>query len=76
MLGTQDLLVIFVIVVVLFGAKRIPELGKSIGEAIKNYKKGLSEPDEIDVTPAKNKQSKEGSEGSANTALSPKDRSK
>lgn len=53
MLGTQDLLVILGIVVILFGAKRLPELGRGIGETIKNLKNGLSEPTEIDVTPKK-----------------------
>lgn len=55
MMGTQDLLVILAIAIVVFGAKRIPEIGKSIGEGIKNYKKSLSEPDEINVTPGKDK---------------------
>ncbi len=31
----------------------LPEIGKGIGQAIKNFKKGVSEPDEIDVTPKK-----------------------
>lgn len=53
MLGTQDLLIILAIVAVLFGAKRLPEMGKGIGEAFRNFKKGLSEPGEIDVTPKK-----------------------
>ncbi len=53
MLGTQDLLVILGIVVILFGAKTLPELGRGIGETIKNLKNGLSEPTEIDVTPKK-----------------------
>jgi sec-independent protein translocase protein TatA len=52
-LGMQELLVILVIVIVLFGATRLPEIGKGIGQAIKNFKKGVSEPDEIDVTPKK-----------------------
>lgn len=56
MLGTQDLLVILAIAVVVFGVRRIPEIGKSIGEGIKNYKKSLSEPDEIDITPKKDKE--------------------
>jgi sec-independent protein translocase protein TatA len=56
MLGTQDLLVILAIAIVVFGAKRIPEIGKSIGEGIKNYKKSLSEPDAIDITPKKDKE--------------------
>jgi sec-independent protein translocase protein TatA len=58
-LGMQELIVILVIVVVLFGATRLPELGKGIGQAIKNFRKGMSEPDEIDVTPKKDKPKKE-----------------
>ncbi|MCX7988475.1 MAG: twin-arginine translocase TatA/TatE family subunit [Thermodesulfovibrio sp.] len=52
-LGTQELLIILVIVIVLFGATRLPQIGKGIGEAIKNFKKATSEKDEIDVTPKK-----------------------
>ena len=40
-LGVPELLVIFVILVLLFGASKIPQLGKGLGEAIKNFKKGL-----------------------------------
>lgn len=50
-LGMQELVIILVIVLVLFGANRLPEIGKGIGQAIKNFKKSTSEPDEIDVTP-------------------------
>ena len=60
MIGTQDLLVILVIVLVLFGKKRLRELAKGIKEGVNNYKKSLSEPDEIDVTPKRNKNNKEG----------------
>lgn len=52
-LGMPELLVILVIVMVLFGANKLPEVGKGIGQAIKNFKKATSEPDEIDVTPKK-----------------------
>jgi sec-independent protein translocase protein TatA len=52
-LGTQELIIIFLIVMVLFGASRLPEIGSGIGKAIKNFKKATSEPDEIDVTPKK-----------------------
>ncbi len=55
-LGTQELLIILVIVIVLFGATRLPQIGKGIGEAIKNFKKATSEKDEIDVTPKKENQ--------------------
>lgn len=40
-LGVPELLVIFVILVLLFGASKIPQLGKGLGEAIRNFKKGL-----------------------------------
>ncbi len=53
-LGPMELIVILVIVLVLFGASRLPEIGKGIGEAIKNFKKSTSERPEIDVTPKKN----------------------
>jgi sec-independent protein translocase protein TatA len=52
-LGMPELIVILVIVIVLFGASRLPEIGKGIGLAIKNFKKSTSGADEIDVTPKK-----------------------
>lgn len=52
-IGTTELIIILVIVIVIFGGSRLPELGKGIGQAIKNFKKASSEPDEIDVTPKK-----------------------
>lgn len=40
-LGLPELLVIFVILVLLFGAAKIPMLGKGLGEGIRNFRKGL-----------------------------------
>jgi sec-independent protein translocase protein TatA len=40
-LGVPELLIIAVIVLFLFGAKRLPEMGKGIGEGIKNFKKSM-----------------------------------
>ncbi len=63
-LGMQELIIILVIILILFGAKRLPELAGGIGKAIKNFKKGMNEPDEIDVTPKKPvSEGKEGTEG-------------
>jgi sec-independent protein translocase protein TatA len=59
MFGTQDLIIIGVIVVVLFGASKLPQLGSGIGQAIRNFKKGISEDDKIDVTPKKDSSKKE-----------------
>lgn len=44
-----QILIIVAIVVLLFGSKRIPELGKSLGEAIRGFKKGIND-DTLDVT--------------------------
>ena len=52
-LGTQELIIILVIIVVLFGATKLPQIGSGIGQAIKNFKKSVKEGDEIDVTPDK-----------------------
>jgi len=52
-LGMQELIIILIIVLVLFGASRLPEIGRGIGQAIRNFKKATSEPDEIDITPKK-----------------------
>ncbi|KPK45444.1 MAG: preprotein translocase subunit TatA [Nitrospira bacterium SM23_35] len=52
-LGTQELIIILVIIIVLFGATRLPQIGSGIGQAIKNFKKSVREGEEIDVTPDK-----------------------
>ena len=50
-LSPLELAVIVLLVVVLFGAKRLPELGSGLGRAISNFKKGYRESTELDVTP-------------------------
>ncbi|MAI78916.1 MAG: twin-arginine translocase TatA/TatE family subunit [Deltaproteobacteria bacterium] len=50
-LGPLELAIILAIVVILFGARRLPEIGSGVGKAIKNFKSGISGNDEIDVTP-------------------------
>lgn len=44
-LGFQELLIIFLIIIVIFGASKIPQLGRGLGEGIRNFKKGLKEDD-------------------------------
>ncbi len=44
-LGPQELLIILLIVIIIFGAKKLPELGKSLGEGIKNFKGSVSNKD-------------------------------
>jgi sec-independent protein translocase protein TatA len=48
-LGLQELLILLVIVVILFGATRLPALGKSLGEAITNFKKSTSDSEQIET---------------------------
>ncbi len=52
-LGTAELLIILAILFFLFGWKRIPELSQGLGRAVRNFKRGLHEPEAIDVTPKK-----------------------
>ncbi|MBI3354252.1 MAG: twin-arginine translocase TatA/TatE family subunit [Nitrospirae bacterium] len=51
-LGMPELLVILVIVLLIFGVGKLPEIGANLGKAIKGFKKGMSDT-EIDVTPKK-----------------------
>jgi sec-independent protein translocase protein TatA len=53
-LGLPELLIILVIVVLLFGAGRLPQIGSGIGEGIKNFRKSMkNDKNEVDVTPTK-----------------------
>jgi|WetSurMetagenome_2_1015567.scaffolds.fasta_scaffold33020_2 sec-independent protein translocase protein TatA len=40
-LGTQELVIILIIIIVIFGASRIPQLGKGLGEGIRNFKSAI-----------------------------------
>lgn len=65
-LGIWELLLILAIVLIIFGANKLPEIGGGMGKAIRNFKKATNEPAEIDVTPKKDdeKASNEDSEDS------------
>ena len=47
-LGWQEILLILLIALLLFGAKKIPDLAKSLGKGMREFKKGLSELQNID----------------------------
>ena len=53
--GVTELVLILIIIVVIFGAGKLPEIGAGFGKGIKNFKKATSGEDEIDVTPEKTK---------------------
>ena len=50
-MGIGELLVVLVIVLVVFGAGRLPEVMGALGKGVQQFKRGLKEPPEIDVTP-------------------------
>jgi sec-independent protein translocase protein TatA len=47
MFGTTELLIVLGIVVLLFGASRLPQIGGGLGKAISNFRRGVKNPDEI-----------------------------
>jgi len=59
--GVTELVLILVIILVIFGAGKLPEIGAGLGKGIKNFKKATTGEDEIDVTPEK-KEIDEGGE--------------
>jgi sec-independent protein translocase protein TatA len=53
-IGMPELLVILVIILVIFGAGKLPQIGEGLGRGIRNFKKATTkEPEEIDVIPEK-----------------------
>ncbi len=54
-LGMPELIIILVIILIIFGVGRLPQIGEGLGKAIRGFKKGMSEPTEIDVTPKEEK---------------------
>jgi sec-independent protein translocase protein TatA len=45
-IGLPELVIIMAIVILIFGANRLPELGRGIGKGIKNFKEGMKEGEE------------------------------
>jgi sec-independent protein translocase protein TatA len=58
-LGYQELLLILVIVLILFGAQRLPDLARSLGSSVKEFKKGVNELNKDDVTATAKKEEEE-----------------
>ncbi|MRR35222.1 twin-arginine translocase TatA/TatE family subunit [bacterium] len=53
--GIPELSIILVIILVVFGAGRLPEIGAAFGKSIKNFKKASEGKDEIEISPKKEK---------------------
>ncbi len=52
-MGFGEILIVLVVVLLVFGANKIPQLGDALGQGIRNFRKSSREDDSIDVTPAK-----------------------
>jgi len=57
-LGLPELLVILVIILLIFGANRLGEIGSGMGKAIRGFRDSVAGKDAIDVTPKKDKDAK------------------
>jgi sec-independent protein translocase protein TatA len=57
-IGMQELLIILVIVLIIFGAGKLPEIGSALGKGIKNFKKSMNENSEISNQAAKKEEEK------------------
>ena len=54
MLGSlhlPELIIILLIIVIVFGVGKLPEIGGALGKGIRNFRKATKEPEEIDITP-------------------------
>jgi sec-independent protein translocase protein TatA len=52
-MGTPEIILICIVVIVVFGSTKLPQLGDGLGRAIKNFKRAVSSNNEIDVSPKK-----------------------
>lgn len=57
-IGMPELLIILVIILIIFGVGKLPDIGAGLGKAIKSFKRATSEDIEIDVTPSKEEKEK------------------
>mgnify|MGYP000906601053 CR=1 FL=1 len=67
-IGMQELLLILVVVLLIFGANKLPEIGGGLGRAIRNFRRASSEPDEIDITPKDKKTSNNNDDNTSHKA--------
>lgn len=62
--GLTGVLIVIIVVLILTGFNKLPEVGSGLGRSIKNFKRSLNEPDEVDVTPVA-KRKKDSEDGKA-----------
>ena len=52
-IGMPELVVIMVIIMIIFGANKLPQMGAGLAKGIRNFKKGIDEKEESDAAPKK-----------------------
>ncbi len=57
--GTTELIIILIIVLIIFGAGKLPKIGEGLGKGITNFRRATRMKDEIDVTPDKESKAEE-----------------
>ena len=72
-IGIPELLILLVIVLIIFGANKLPEIGSGMGRAIKNFKKASDEPEEIDVSRRKEEKKEKNAESDSGSREEDKD---
>ena len=60
-LGFPELIIIMVIILIVFGAGKLPEIGGAIGKGIRSFRRSVKESNEIDVTPKDDEEKKKPS---------------
>lgn len=65
-LGMGELIIILLIVLLVFGASRLPQLGESLGKAVRGLKRGLNTDDDIEVSPAEKRVAEKSSASTLN----------
>lgn len=65
-LGMGELIIILLIVLLVFGASRLPQLGESLGKAVRGLKRGLNTDDDIEVSPTEKRVSEKSSASTLN----------
>ncbi len=67
-IGPWQVVLILLVLVLLFGAKKLPQIGKGMGEALRNFKKSVNEVDDAtDITPIASKRSEDVSKTETRT---------
>jgi sec-independent protein translocase protein TatA len=52
-IGMLELVIILVIIMIIFGANKLPQMGAGLAKGIRNFKRGIDGKEEIDATPKK-----------------------